>query len=388
MTPAWKRFLTLYLVQFLQLLDFISIAPTGALFVSSHKIESSSISYALGAYSAAAIAGSFLMAKFRGPNPRLTLLVLLGLFTLSQLLLMLVVGDASFIFARVLGGLTGGLMGSIAYSQLSAIDDNNHGLWNGRIQTAQSMVTLVGLPACLTVISSLGSNIYFGIIVVLAAVLGIILYQSRFLKPYGILNHSHITMKAMKAHSDIIVTGFSVYFASFLFISQMPNYLINARGVGAGHLSLAYSVSGVLTIILSGTIGKFGDTKNSKLLLAIFCVLILATQMLFFGFIGLNVCLFLGLPFYLLLSTGRAIHQRGIILQKKAEDSISMHLINNVAIRCGILASGLALGLISARFENIADVFKFANVASMLCGLLLACALFVKYYSNSKKALG
>jgi predicted MFS family arabinose efflux permease len=130
MNEAWKRFLTLYIIQFLQLLDFISIAPSGALFVTQHQIRSSTISWSLSVYSVTAIFGSFALSsqwfKSFHFSTKKTLILLLSLFVFSQLILAVSVGDLTFIFSRLLGGLTGGLMGSIAYSQLKNISDHDH----------------------------------------------------------------------------------------------------------------------------------------------------------------------------------------------------------------------------------------------------------------------
>lgn len=388
MNEPWKRFITLYLIQFLQLLDFISIGPTGAMFVSEQKILTSSISFSLGAYSVTAILGSVIIARFRKMEPKLLLIVLLTFFTLSQVALAFRVTDLTFIVSRLIGGFTGGLMGAISYSQLSSIEDKNQGVWNGRIQTAQSLVTLVGLPVCLLLIAGFGARIYFSITSTLTLIVILNLGTSSFLKRQIPNEESSLSLKSITRHLDIIFSGFICYFASFLFISQMPNFLLNIKKISTNELSIAYAISGILTLLISGSIGKMSDRYNAKSLLIFFASLLIASQLIFSSQLSSYAILFFGLPFYLILSTGRAIHQRSIILQKKNEDSVLMHLINNISLRSGILLSGVTLGIISTYHSDISDVFRIANFSSIICGILIITGFSGSLLLERKKCPG
>jgi predicted MFS family arabinose efflux permease len=398
MNEAWKRFLTLYIIQFLQLLDFISIAPSGALFVTQHQIRSSTISWSLSVYSVTAIFGSFALSsqwfKSFHFSTKKTLILLLSLFVFSQLILAVSVGDLTFIFSRLLGGLTGGLMGSIAYSQLKNISDHDHGIWNGRIQTAQSMVALVGLPVCLFVISQIGSRGYFVLTSVFTLSIIYYLTQTQFLsqslsqstkEEQSQRQASPLNFKLFIHHSDIVVTGFLCFLSSYLFMSQLPNYLLNARQVSPSALSTAYSISGILTLLLSGSIGKLSKPLTAYGWLMVFAFLLIGVQ---WGFNASSISLivYLGLPLYLVLSTGRAIHQRGIVLQKNNDDSVQMHLINNISIRTGILISGVLLAWIAAKSDHdIQKTFKIANAVSMACSLLTMIAIV--FFAHKTKTL-
>jgi predicted MFS family arabinose efflux permease len=374
MTEAWKRFSILYLIQFLQLLDFISISPTGAIFVEHRLITSNSISFGLGAYSLTAICASFAVPKISKGQTKKTLMILIGIFCLAQILLASSVTQFTFILARIIGGMTGGVMGALAYSQLSWISTEGSGKWNGLIQTAQSIVSLVGIPACLMIVSKFGTVPYFLGMSILSC-LTIIAVNNSVIVEQSSAKSNHSSLKVFLNHSDIIFTGFVIYLAAFLFISQLPNYLINELKISTQELSLAYSLSGIATLTLAAGIGKLGDSINTKILLIISCVMIIPIQILFQLDLPIYFTLYFGLPVYLLLSTGRAIQQRGIILSKKDDDSVSMHLINNIAIRAGILVSGLILGLIATFNSDIKNLFMTANYASILCGISVIVTL-------------
>lgn len=372
MSEPWKRFLTLYSVQFLQLLDFISITPVGALFVSERKISSDAISFGLGAYSSTAIIASIVLARIQMNKPKKVLIGLLLVFGTSQLIFFWKVTTTTFIAVRMLGGVTGGIMGAISYSQLGNIENTNHGTWNGRIQTAQSLVTLIGIPVCLLTINYLGSRSYFIGMMCLTALAIAQVLSSSFLRP---LHHPNardaITNKSIWKHFDVVFTGFICYFAAFLFISHLPDYLLNGLHVSPTQLSMGYSLSGVSTLFISGMIGKLGDRYQAKTLLFLFSCALIVSQLLFKLPASVSLMVFVFLPIYLILSTGRAIHQRGIILHKKNEDVVFLHLINNIAIRSGILLSGFTLGVIASVRSDVSYLFNLANLGSILCSLLV-----------------
>ena len=373
MSTAWSRFFVLYAIQFLQLIDFMSIAPTGAIFHKDGYIDSNTIAFSITAYSIAAILGSLVIRKFENPNSIHLLKKMLIVFSLSQLVLLIGINNNSFIFARILGGLTGGLIGAIAYSKLHLIEDGkNTGLWNGRVQTAQSLITLIGIPMCLLIITKLDTKVYYFLTFILSLILPF------NLKVFSIANESNlkndkIAFNVFK-NLDILLTGFFCYLSAFLFITNLPNYLINEKNISADQLSVAYATSGIITILIAGSLGKIADSINPKILLFISIVLISLIQVGFFRFSTIS-SLFLMLPAYLLLSTARMIYQRSIILRKKDQDIASMHILNNICIRAGVLSSGLIIGYIVSR-QSLALSIKLTNRYSIYSSILTLLFVF------------
>lgn len=375
MSDSWKNFTILYSIQFLQLLDFMSITPLGAIFVKGSYLDSAAISYSLSAYSIAAIVSSFLISNFGRKNPKRTLICLLSLFSISQLVLILPITSKLFISAKVIGGLTGGLMGAISYSQLNNIEvGKNTGLWNGRIQTAQSLATIAGIPFCLLIVSNFGSTAYYCFMTAWSAMTVIFFSKSNFIKSTQSSN-AKINFKLVIKHMDVLLTGFICYLASFLFISHMANYLVNHLHVNANELSFSYVISGVITMVLAGTVGRFGERRAAYKLLALAIILIIIPQLAFRFTSNSTVLLYLAIPIYLLLSNARAIYQRAIILQKNAEDSFVLHLMNNIAVRTGILSSGLILGMMAYKTDSISELFMDANNLSIIISLTMLIIL-------------
>lgn len=375
MSDSWKNFTILYSIQFLQLLDFMSITPLGAIYVKNSNLDSAAISYSLSAYSIAAIISSFLISNFGRKNPKRTLICLLSLFSVSQLVLILPITSKLFISAKVIGGLTGGLMGAISYSQLNNIETGkNTGLWNGRIQTAQSLATIAGIPFCLLIVTNFGSTTYYCFMTVWSVLTVIFFSQSNFIKSTQTSN-AKINLNLVWKNMDVLLTGFICYLSSFLFISHMANYLVNHLHVNANELSFSYVISGVITMLLAGTVGRFGEKRAAYKLLGLAIVLISIPQLGFRFITNSSILLYLAIPTYLLLSNARAIYQRAIILQKNAEDSFILHLLNNIAVRTGILSSGLVLGMMAYKTNSVYELFINANDLSMIISLAMLIIL-------------
>lgn len=383
MQSYWKNFFILYSVQFMQLLDFMSISPLGALFVRQNHIDSKTISFSLTAYSIAAIISSFIVARHGRQQPKSTLFGLVAIFSLSQLVLIFPISATLFIAAKVIGGFTGGLMGSIAYSQISNIEDGQRtGLWNGRIQTAQSIATIAGIPFCLMMVSSFGSSAYF-IFMTLWSWLTLFMFsKANFMKPAA-SQTSELNWGFASRNLDVVISGFVVYFASFLFIAQLANYLLNVEALSPEQLSLSYTISGVLTLITSGTIGSLGEKFPATRLLILTLFLICLPQLAFFSVGAPLILAFAAVPAYLLISNARAIYQRSLILQKGSGESFLLHLLNNIVVRTGILSSGVVLGFMGNSMD-VEELFFTANKLSMMLNLALAIGLAARFMKRPK----
>lgn len=369
MPESWKNFFILYSIQFLQLLDFMSISPLGGLFVKEAKFDSSTISFALATYSVAAILSSLFVGNVGRKEPKKTLLGSLILFSVSQLVLMLPITSLLFVCAKALGGLTGGLMGAIAYSQLNSIEQGkNTGLWNGRIQTAQSLAVIIGIPFCLIIVSSLGSKAYFMFMTCWSFLTLLFFNRANFFLSTE-RNELKLNFSFAVQNLDIIFSGFLVYLAAFLFISHMANYFLNHLQTSASELSISYAISGSLTLLLAGFIGQFAERKSAAKLLSLSVIAIMIPQLLFIQSSDKSLLLYLAVPLYLLVSNARAIYQRSLILEKKAKDSFLLHLLNNIAVRIGILTSGIVLAFIAHREHGVDQLFRIANIASIVVGL-------------------
>ena len=357
------------MIQFLQLLDFISTSIVGAILIKQQLINSNTISYSLITYSLASIGGSLFVGRITQHSTKKTLIILLFLFAISQLILGIKISELTFILSKTLGGATGGLMGSIAYSQLGNIDaGKNTGLWNGRIQTAQSLVSIIGLPLSILTSSQLGPQVYFFFMFGMSLIIVIKLSTTDFISE----TQSHrpkVDAVFLVEHADIFATGLVCYLSAFLFVTHLANYLTNAQNASSSKLSLAYSLSGVITILFSGSIGKIADNKNSKLLLSLALGLTIIPQIIFNFSDSTNILLFIALPTYLLFSTAVAIYQRGIILARKEISSFSLHLLNAIAIRIGILISGIILSGLLKHDNNLSNVFKLSTKVSIIFSL-------------------
>ena len=374
MSLHWKRFFLLYMIQFVQLLDFMAIAPGGAILVKAGYITAQTISYALTLYALAAILGSFLIQKFKNTESTRFLAWLLMFFSLSQIIPSIQMNDATFLIARLIGGVSGGVMASLVFSKLKHIGhEGDAGLWNGRIQTVQSVIGILGIPISILMISNFGSSFFYLSLAGVAGFAAVVFFKTNIFEESP--SQAQAIRLSLKGNADLVLSGFFSYFAAFLLIINLPNYLINSGAVQPAQLSLAYTVSGILTVLLGGKIGALNRIHKAAKLMMITLVLIMVIQLLFFK-VSPMITLFVMLPVYLLLSTARMIYQRGIILEKKNQSSAELHLLNNVVVRCGILAAGLINGWIyvGQALEHEMNVLNYASIgASVILLKTLKC---------------
>lgn len=390
MPNHWKNFLILYSIQTLHLLDFMSIAPLGAILVKNGDISSEAISYALAAYSTSAIISSICLSSAGKDAPKRTLLQLLLFFTISQIIFFFPLSSHTFVIAKFVSGMTGGLMNAIAFSQLINIESGSRtGVWNGRIQTAQSIATIIGIPLCIMLVNSFGARTYFSLTTFLVLVTATTLNQSSFIKTSSAQSAENL-FRVFRSNWEIFVSGLLCYLAAFLFISHMSNYLVNFLNIHPDTLSLSFAFSGILTLFFAGPLGGLAEHRNARILLGVSLVLIILPQL---GFIFLNsekLLLFVLLPSYLALSNARAIFQRALILQKKNQDSYKLHLLNNIAIRSGIILSGMVLSVLASNSSHIGNLFQSANALALLANVLLLIGLIITSlfdFRNTKQTL-
>ncbi len=374
MTNSWNFFLTIYITLMLQLIDFLLITPLGGMLASNQLIDSATISYSVTLYSVSAILGSLIIAKLSSKEINLIVSILLTILAISNLILFLHQSNMAFLLSKLLSGLGGGIVAPIAYSQISNIKQiSTPGQWNGRLQTTQSIAIVFGVPVLIILAEKASYRATYGTLALLFFLMAIYIFSTKkFVNNLKPKNENLSIYKDIKLHLYIPITAYLAFLASFLFIIQFPNYLLNTLYVSPKTLAFSYTVCGLLTFLFSGNIGKLGDRENYKNLFALSCILLVLLQfMLLFIKSGTIACLIF-FPLYILFSNARAIFQRNLIIKLgKGSDVTNLHLLNNVFIRFGILSSGLVIGALSIVIPKLSLVFKASNILSILVSITL-----------------
>lgn len=313
LTPYQKFVIAvLAFIQFTVILDFLILSPLGAIVLPELHVATSQFGLLVSAYAFSASASGFLTAGFADKFDRKKLLLFFyGGFILGTALCG-VAGSYPFLLAaRIVTGLFGGVIGSIAMAIAADLFPlEMRGRVMGVVQTAFAASQVMGLPVGLYLSNLWGWHAPFLMIAGIGAVVGIVIFLG--LKPID----SHLRLNKDRnafVHLFKTVTR-PVYlrgFAATVLLSAggfmlMPfgsTFLVNNVGVTMRELPMIYLVTGLSSIVagpvlgrLSDSIGKFPvfcfGTILGMIMVTIYCHLGMTPLFLV---ILVNVLLFLGI---------------------------------------------------------------------------------------------
>src|SRR3984957_12321429 len=177
-------------LQFTIVLDFLMLAPLGALVIPALHITTSQFGLVVSTYAFSAGVSGFLAAGFADRFDRKKLLILFYAgFLLGTLLCAVAWSYAMLLVARMVTGLFAGVVGSVSLAIVTDIFPiQMRGRVMGIIQTAIAATTVMGIPVALFLSNHWGWNApFFMVVAVSAAVGGLI--QTKMLPVNEDLNH-------------------------------------------------------------------------------------------------------------------------------------------------------------------------------------------------------
>jgi predicted MFS family arabinose efflux permease len=164
-------------LQFTIVLDFMIVAPLGALLLRDMGISPSQFSAVVSAYAFSAGAAGLLAAGFADRFDRKKLLLFFyGGFVLGTFLCGVAPGYGSLLAARIVTGVFGGVIGSISFAIIADLFPfEMRGRVMGSVQSAFAGSQVLGIPAGLYLSNHLGWHAPFLMIAGLAAVAGVVI---------------------------------------------------------------------------------------------------------------------------------------------------------------------------------------------------------------------
>lgn len=263
---------TLAFLQFAVILDFVLMAPLGALIMPALKIGPKEFGLVVSGYAFSAGAASFLTAGFadRFDRKRLLLVFYSG-FVLGTLWCGLAQSFESLLAARVVTGLFGGVIGSIVMAIAADLfEPAMRGRVMGLIQTAFAASQVLGIPAGLYLSNRWDWHVPFLAMAALGAVGGIVvawrmrpvadhLGQATIRSPWGHLLHTlavprHVLAFAVTA---LLTTG------GFMLMPFSTAFAVNNLGISMTDLPTVYLVTGLCTIFVGPLVGRAVDSLGA-----------------------------------------------------------------------------------------------------------------------------
>jgi len=269
-------------LQFTIVLDFMLLAPLGALVIPALHITPSQFGLVVSTYAFSAGVSGLLTAGFadRFDRKRLLLLFYAG-FLVGTLLCALASTYPMLVFARMITGLFAGVVGSVSLAIVTDIFPlEMRGRVMGIIQSAFAASTVMGIPLGLLLSTRWGWNMPFFMLVVVCTAVGILI-QTR-MRPVdehlghhperSPLHHLQQTVLNPRYVQGFLTTGL-LSVGGFMLMPFISVFTVHNIGQPLERLPLLYMVTGVFSMVAGPMIGRASDRYGKLRIFAFGCTL-------------------------------------------------------------------------------------------------------------------
>ena len=320
-------------LQFAVILDFMLMAPLGAVIMPSLSVTPAQFGSVVSAYAFAAGISGLLTAGFADRFDRKKLLLFFSAgFIAGTAWCGVAQSFESLLLARVVTGLFGGVIGSVVLAIATDLfPPRMRGRVMGFIQTAFAASQILGIPIAIYLSNRWSWHVPFLALAVLGILGGMLIAWQ--MKP--VADH----LKVPQEHSAFVhlfhtVTEprYLLAFVSVLFLATggfmlMPfssAFTVNNVGISLDSLPIVYLVTGISSIFVGPLVGKAADTFG-KLRVFYIGTGLMIVMVLIYTHLGvstlavvtlINVVLFIGIfsrmiPFQALMTQVPVLAQRG-----------------------------------------------------------------------------
>jgi len=267
---GYQKFMVAVLafLQFTIVLDFMILSPLGAFLMRDLHIPAARFGIVVSVYAFSAGASGLLAAGFadRFDRKRLLLFFYAG-FVLGTLLCSLAPTYSFLLFARMVTGLFGGVIGSISFAIIADLFPlAARGRVMGVVQTAFAASQVMGLPLGLYFANRWGWHAPFVMIVVVSVVVGVVIAAKMrpvtghlgLQKPGGPFAHVLATVRngtylRTFGMTTLLVTG------GFMLMPFGSAFGVHNMGIPLDKLPVLYMATGVCSIIAGPLVGRLSD---------------------------------------------------------------------------------------------------------------------------------
>jgi predicted MFS family arabinose efflux permease len=267
---SYQKFVVAVLafLQFTIVLDFMLLAPLGALVIPALKITPSQFGWVVSVYAFSAGLAGLLAAGFadRFDRKKLLLFFYSG-FLVGTLLCGLASSYHLLLLARMITGLFAGVVGSVSFAIVTDLFPlEMRGRVMGVIQTAFAASSVLGIPLALLLSTRWGWNASFFLVVAVSTLVGGLIWA--YLRPVN--EHLKLHPDRSPLHHLIETVSNRLYlqgFATtgllsvggFMMMPFMSIYMVHNLGLPIEKLPLVYMITGAFSILAGPLIGRASD---------------------------------------------------------------------------------------------------------------------------------
>ena len=320
-------------LQFAVILDFMLMAPLGAVIMPTLGISPSQFGLVVSAYAFSAGAAGLLIAGFadRYDRKKLLLFFYTG-FVLGTVWCGLAQSFETLLMARIATGLFGGVIGSVVLAIATDLfAPQMRGRVMGVVQTAFAASQVLGIPIGLYLSNQWSWHMPFLAMAALGLLGGLAvawlmrpvadhLNQPQEHSPWMHLFHTLAEPRYLLAFATtaLVATG------GFMLMPFSSAYTVSNLGISLDHLPTVYLITGLCTIAFGPLIGKAADAFG-QLRVFMFGTAVTIVMVLVYTHLGpvslamvvvVNAVLFVGIfsrmiPFRALMASVPVVSQRG-----------------------------------------------------------------------------
>ena len=256
-------------LQFTIILDFMVLAPLGALLMPALSIGPKQFGLVVSAYAFAAGLSGLLTAGFADRYDRKKILLLFySGFVLGTYFCAISQTYAALLAARVVTGLFGGVIGSIVLAitaDLFSIDQRGRVM--GLIQTSFAASQILGLPIALYLSNHLGWHAPFYLIAGVSAALGLVIFKvlpsinahilnaSGRPNPFRHLAKTLTNLRHVQGFATVALLGTG----GFMLMPFASTFAVNNLHVPYQTLPMIYLITGLCTMVTGPLVGRLAD---------------------------------------------------------------------------------------------------------------------------------
>ncbi len=389
---SYQKFVVAMLafLQFTIVLDFMIISPLGALLLRDLHIATKAFGLVVSAYAFSAGLSGLLAAGFADRFDRKKMLLFFYVGFMAGTLLCGIAPTYRFLlFARIVTGVFGGVIGSISMAIVADLFPfTMRGRVMGVVQTSFAASQVLGLPIGFYLANHLGWHAPFLMIVGITVLVGLFiaaklqpitehLKLQRDGNPFAHLVHTLSDRRYIKAFltTMLLATG------GFMLMPFGSTFTINNIGITGDGVSIIYLVTGIVTLFAGPYIGRLSDKWGKYKLFAVGSSLTVVMAIIYTHLgptplpivIAINALLFVGV-------TSRMISASALMSAVPAPASRGAFMSVNAALQqfaggVGAYVAGLIVVQLPSGALAHYDVLGYVVSAAMLIVVVMLRAI-------------
>ncbi len=375
---------TLFLVQFIDVLDFMVVMPLGPDFAISLNIPESNLGWLAASYALSAAFTGIISSTIIDRFERKRVLIL----TLSGLVLANIFSANSWNFeslltSRFLAGAFGGPATSICFAVVADLfDEKSRGKAMGRVMGGFSLAAVFGVPIGLKMSELFGwkASFYFVALIGIVTLILLMIYLPTLNAHMSKEKKDKITYLGLfnrKINVMTFATCFIGSVAAFMIIPYVTAFVQLNLEFPRNQIDYIFFIGGVFSFFAMRIAGKFVDKTSSSYITMLANIFILFTLLFGFVFPITSIHILIVFPMFMIGMAIRnvsayTLYSKVPLANERAGFMSIISCVQHLASSLGsILASIILVNKIGTRLENMELVAIISAILFLIVPFIL-----------------